>query len=753
MRIALFCIISGMLLVQCLSTLPQPIWLVVLLSSTLAWRDLRPLLWFVLGFCWAAWRADYALANRLAPTTDDHAQFIIGYVADFPSTSGEATQFLFIAAPNSRLAPWPRRPARVYLRWYGAPFLLEPGSDCELAVRLKRPRGVRNAYGFDAEQWQYATNVTATGYVIAHSRNHCQVARDRRVARLRSTVVGAIAQAVGDPATASVLSALAVGARADIADAQWRLLRDTGTVHLISVSGLHVAMVAAAAYAFSHPWLLMLLPRVRHRRAMAGASLVALAAAIAYSVVTGFTVPTQRTVIMIAITLSNKLRDQRLFTLDSWLLAATLVLFLSPAASLTLSFWLSFGTIALLGVLSARRLRSSRSTRWFGIHVLLAFLMAPLLGFAFQLISIASPLANAVVIPGVTAVVVPLLLMGMLLLPVASGFSALCFAVAASVWQILARYLAFIDGLLPPLNLPFQPSVIALALATTAALIALIPLRSSRLLLVPALLYTLYLPRIRPPLIGDYRVEILDVGQGLSVIVATATHVMVFDAGPKFRSGADAGKAIVAPYLNALGLRRIDRLVISHSDSDHAGGAATLLAQQEVGELLGNPGPALAARAAPCRGGQQWSWDGVQFTILHPAEGLSLSDNNGSCVIRIDGRGGALLLTGDIEALAEQALIARGANLHADILVVPHHGSKTSSTAPFIAAVAPKFAVFSVGFGNRFHQPAPSVVAAYEARGVTCMTTADEGAISFEVTPTMPAPRRERAARRRYWDP
>ena len=753
MRSALFCITSGMLVVQCLSALPRPIWLVVLLSSALAWRGLRPLLWFALGFCWAVWRADYALANRLPASAHDHAQFITGYVADFPSTSGDATQFQFIAAPNARLAAWPRRSARIHLSWYDAPFVLEPGSNCELAVRLKRPRGVRNPYGFDAEQWQYATNVMATGYVIAHSRNDCRVARDQRVARLRSTVVDAITQAVNDPATASVLSALAVGARADIAEVQWRLLRDTGTVHLISVSGLHVAMVATVVYTLTHPVLLILLPRVRHRRAMAGASLAALGAAIAYSVVTGFTVPTQRTVIMIAIALSNKLRDQRLFTLDSWLLAATLVLILAPAASLTLSFWLSFGTIALLGVLSARRLRSSRSTRWFGIHVLLAFLMAPLLGFAFQLISIASPLANAVVIPGVTAVVVPLLLMGMLLLPLASGISALCFAMAASVWRILARYLVFIDGLLPPLDLPFQPSAFALVLATTAALIALLPLRSSRLLLVPVLLYTLVLPRSRPPALGDYRVEVLDVGQGLSVIVATATHVMVFDAGPKFRGGADAGKTIVAPYLNALGLRRIDRLVISHSDSDHAGGAATLLAQEEVGELLGNPGPALAPRAAPCRAGRRWSWDGVQFTILHPAERLSLSDNNGSCVIRVDGRGGALLLTGDIEAAAEQALLARGANLHADILVVPHHGSKTSSTAPFITAVAPKFAVFSAGFGNRFHQPAPSVVAAYEARGVTCMNTADEGAISFEVTPTMPAPRRERTMRRRYWDP
>jgi competence protein ComEC len=369
----------------------------------------------------------------------------------------------------------------------------------------------------------------------------------------------------------------------------------------------------------------------------------------------------------------------------------------------------------------------------------------------------AAPLANMVAIPAVTLLIVPLTLIGSALLFVSLAFSAGCWTLAAMFWQWMWQWLEVLDKWLPPLGLLYQPSPALLFLSLLGIALVLSPLRAPRWCWLPGLCILYLLAPQRPLRHGEFELHMLDVGQGLSLVVVTANHTQVYDAGAKFPDGGDMGSSVVVPYLRSQGIRRIDHLVISHGDLDHAGGAMSLAQALPVTRLLSSDVQTLrrvpAARRAHCRQQQRWTRDGVVFELLYAFDTVSATDNDRSCLLRIRGRYGSALLTGDIGQAAERALLQRRTSLAATLLVVPHHGSHTSSSASFIAAVAPRYALFSAGYRNRFNHPAPAVLDRYRRAGVACFESAYEGTVRVRFTARHPVLQAMRRADRRYWDP
>jgi competence protein ComEC len=457
---------------------------------------------------------------------------------------------------------------------------------------------------------------------------------------------------------------------------------------------------------------------------------------------------------MVGVVLAALLLRRALAPGRALVLALAGVLLLDPLAPGAAGFWLSFGAVAVILYLVAwRQPGGGRGWRWVWIQLALGLGLAPLLVVAFQQVPLVSPLANLVAVPLVGFVLVPLVLLAtLLLLPLPD--------VGAALLQVADRLLALAW---PPLQAcagwplaqhGFAEPPLWLALAGCVGVLLLLAPRGLPLRL-PGLVLLLPLLTFRPeaPAHGAAWVTLLDVGHGLAVLVRTANRVLVYDTGPAYSARFDAGSAIIVPALRRLGRDRLDALVVSHGDGDHAGGLASLRAAVGVGRLIVGPGVAAATGAEACRAGQRWSWDGVEFAFLHPAAAGTVG-NDGSCVLRVAAAGASLLLTGDIEAEGERRLLTReAAALRADVLQVPHHGSRTSSTAPFVAAVAPRLALISSRRDNAYGLPVAAIVDRYVTVGAEVVDTADAGAVEVRLParPGRPEVRRARDQARRFW--
>ncbi|MDW8469841.1 MAG: DNA internalization-related competence protein ComEC/Rec2 [Burkholderiales bacterium] len=483
-------------------------------------------------------------------------------------------------------------------------------------------------------------------------------------------------------------------------------------------------------------------------------AVAAVAAALGYTVFSGFAVPAQRTFFMVAVAAAALCSGAIVAPARTLALAAAAVLALDPWAVFAPGFWLSFGAVALIffAALAAQR-GGLRIAQWARIQWAITVGLAPAALFLFAQVSVVGPLANAVAIPLVSAVVTPLALAAAALpwdplLAVAARlvewllqFLEWCATLPVAVWQSPA----------PPLAATLAAIAGALWLASPRG----VPWRGcGAALMAPAFAWP-----AAAPAIGEAWITTLDAGQGLAVLVRTAGRALLYDAGPAFGTASDYGERIVLPFLRAEGIGRLDALVLTHGDRDHIGGAASVLAALEVDRVLHslspeNPLLALAPAAARCTAGEAWTWDGVRFEMLHPAPGaLDRRANNQSCVLKVSaGEGSAMLLTGDIEQAAESALLAReSGRLRAEVLLVPHHGSRGSSSEPFLAAVAPAAAVASVGYRNRFGHPAPEVVERYARRGIALYRTDRGGAVSVRLGAGGARVDCERARRPRYW--
>jgi len=748
--------------------------------ALLAWRWRKLLVpglagLVLLAFASTGWRAAQQLAETLPAALEGRDLQVTGVVASLPQSGPNGLRFRF-DIEQARLAGEPVRvPGTVALGWYKGfhedAALTQPqaelraGQRWRFTVRLRQPHGNLNPHGFDYELQLFEQGLRATGYVrdvpppqrLADAAGH-------PVERLRQHVRDGIFTQMNDRRAAGVLAALAVGDQAAIERDDWDLFRNTGLSHLMAISGLHITMLAwLAGAAVAWGWrrstrLMLVLPAPLAER-WGG-----LLAALAYSVFAGWGVPAQRTVWMLATVVVLATLGLRWPWTMVLLASAVTVSVVDPWALLQPGFWLSFVAVGLLMAsepvqrrvatlppgLAARLWMAARGG--LRTQAIATLGLAPLTLLFFQQISLVGFAANLIAIPLITLVVTPLALLGALVAPL--------WNLAAVVLQPLFAYLTWLASW--PLALwtvPVAPPwAQACGLLAGALLVMPLPWRL-RALAVPLALPFL-LPAPERPAPGHYDLVALDVGQGTSVLVRTRDHLLVYDAGPQYSRDSDAGQRVLLPLLRARGEARIDTLVLSHRDSDHVGGARALLASLPVGEMLSSLEPehplrALAPHHTECRDGQGWTWDGVRFELLHPQDAdvaRNPRPNALSCVLRISAPGQpATLLTGDIEREQEAALLARhGADLRSDVLVVPHHGSKTSSTPEFLAAVQPRVAVFQAGYRNRFGHPAPEVLARYHELGIATVTSPACGAwTAHDAAP--PQGECERDAARRYW--
>jgi competence protein ComEC len=766
-QLAALAFLGGALILHQCPVLPGPLPQAALLVLTIAagvWRPTRLLAWVLAGVLWSAWRADPIIAGRLPAALEGETLTVEGVVDGLPRVQAHVVQFPFIiqqlvtpAGPNSDRLPT----RRVQLGWYQGAPALQPGQRWQLQLRLKRPHGFMNPGGFDYEAWLFQQKIQATGYVRNSPENRqIEPARGYPVQRLRQLIANTLADRLAGRPQAGVVTALAIGETDDLTPEQWRVFSRTGTVHLVAISGQHIALVAALAFAIGR-WLWSRSARaVQWLAAPRFAALCAIAAALAYALLAGFSVPTQRALIMVAVMLLGSFGGWRLFSSQALALAALAVLIADPAAVLAPGFWLSFGTVGLiLFTMQNRTGATGWWWRWGRLHGVIALGLLPLLFLFFGNNLLTSPLANFIAVPWFDLVVVPLILLSLVLLPLLPDLAQLGLYGAATALNWLWPLLHSLSDLdLAVWSRP-PPPPWAVALGLIGIAVVLLPRGISRRWLGGLMLLPIAFNQPLRLAAGEWQFTLLDIGQGLSAVVHTREHALVFDTGPRYGEHFEAGAGVIAPYLRSQGVRAIDAVIVSHGDQDHAGGLPGLARELPVRRLLlGDPRsgedlPKTAPAAELCQEGQTWEWDGVQFEFLNPPpDGHYGKENDNSCVLRISGAGASVLIPGDIELAAEQRLVRDYHDeLASQVLVAPHHGSRSSSSPAFLNAVAPKYALFSVGYRNRFHFPAARVVARYREHGTLGLSTAGLGALSLRFRSDQMELECFRATHPRFW--
>ena len=708
---------------------------------------------FLLGFFWAASYATFRLGDALPHDWENKPVVMVGVVASVSEFTERGERFRFdIEQVLTKTAVIPQHISLSYYppgSWDDTQTLpanrvpkFKAGERWRITARLKRPHGTQNPHGFDFEAWALAENIRATGTIKAKADNtklQDFVWRPQYVVEhLRELIQQRISSVLANKPYGGIIQALVMGDDSQIAVNDWQLFLRTGTSHLMSISGLHITMLSGLAFGVIGfvwrriPMLAMRLPS--RKAATVGAVLVALA----YTLIAGFAVPAQRTLYMIIVFAIALWSGRQMIISQVLALALLLVVVLDPWAVISQGFWLSFGAVAILAYALGARvgmthwLKVSLQSQW-----AVTIGMLPLLLVMFHQASIISPLANAFAIPLISFIVTPLALLG--------SFLCLDFALhlAYQALSICMQLLMWLNQLPAAVWQQQAPPLWTLLPALLGVAWVLLPRGVPMRWIGWFGVLPMLLIAKQHPQSGDMKVTVLDVGQGLSVVVQTAAHTLLYDAGARYSAQADAGGRIVLPFLQAEGVRQLDGFVVSHNDTDHSGGMVTVLTQMPVSWLLSSLPQDLVlsgnVKRLQCFAGQHWTWDGVKFEVLHPqldsyAESV-WSDNNRSCVLKITSASGGLLLTGDIEKSTELALLESQVNkqkfipLKSDVMIAPHHGSKTSSSAGFVAAVQPELTIFTAGYLNRFRHPRTEVLARYEQAGSRTLRSDYDGAV------------------------
>ncbi|WP_394757151.1 DNA internalization-related competence protein ComEC/Rec2 [Rhodoferax sp.] len=699
---------------------------------------------------------------------------VTGVIAAMPQRSETGVRFALEVESAQQQGQAVRLPPRIYLAWYAdrfaggdadlgdewqrQPAALRAGERWQFTVRLKAPHGASNPFGFDFELWLWEQGLQATGYVRAGPKDPTPQRLGQTYAhaleQLRQRVRDLIFERVAERQAAGLMAALVVGDQNAIDRADWDVFRATGVAHLMSISGLHVTMFA---------WLAALLVGWGWRRsprlclwlpAPSAALLGGVLLAGAYALFSGWGVPSQRTLLMLATVGLLRLSGKRWPWPHVWLLSCAVVVAVDPWALLQAGFWLSFVAVGVLFASDSGANKAidtgarGRFTSMFREQGVITLALTPLTLLLFGQVSLVGLAANALAIPWVTLVVTPLAMAGVALAPL---WDVAAWAIAALTWylQILAA-LPFAT-----ISVAQAPLWAGVAGVTGGAVLVMQLPWSVRLLGLPLMLPVLLWQAPRPPL-GQFELLAADIGQGNAVLVRTAEHALLYDAGPRFSRESDAGHRVLVPLLRALDVR-LDTLLLSHRDSDHTGGALALLAMQPQVTLLSSIEATNELQAVHpvtrCVAGQRWRWDGVDFEVLHPQAndyGAVRKSNAMSCTLRLSNGVQSALLVGDIEQAQEARLLSEGAKLKADVLLVPHHGSKTSSSAAFLDAVQPQLALVQAGYRNRFGHPAASVLARYQERHIQVIDSPHCGAATWQSKrPELVLCERQQAER--YW--
>jgi competence protein ComEC len=723
--------ITAVLLVQQLPALcPSPCLYGAGLAPLLVACKLRswPPVFFAAGLLIAHYDAQTRLAGRLEPELQGIDIAVEGVVASLPENDAHSVRFNFDVTKSAL-----RLPEHLRLSWYYSEQTVKAGQRWRFTVRLKRPHGSLNPGGFDYERWLLLQGIGATGYVRAP--NQAQLLGNAgfayEIVRRRQQLAGQLTALMPDNENLGLIKALTLGDGQSIGRQQWEMFRQTGTVHLMVISGSHIALVAG--------WIYFIVRRLwaysgclRYSPHTVGA-VAALCGGVSYALLAGFAIPAQRAAVMALVGFFAVLMQRQLRAGQALALAALLLVAMQPAAVLSPGFWLSFGAVGLIAYVLVGRLRQdSLLLSAIKIQWAMALGLTPLLLLFFQQVSLLSLPANFIAVPLISFVTVPLALLAILLLPVFPELSR---------WLLHAVDLSLqgldwvLNGLLSfPVVLVShpQPALWALLSATVGVFILLAPRGIASRWLGAVLCLPLLFPlreKIEP---GAVKMTLLDVGQGLSVVLQTRGHNLVFDTGAKFSDSFDMGQSVLLPFLRSEAIAKLDTIIVSHGDNDHGGGLDSLLGDIEAEQLFSSASETLQRYVAkPCAGGRHWQWDGVSFTLLAPPSGIFGKENDNSCVLKVESPHGSILLPGDIEAAAETWLVDNYRDkLQADVLIAPHHGSKTSSTAAFLQQVKPAYVLIPAGYRNRFGFPHPTVVQRYRQRGAQWLNSADAGAIT-----------------------
>lgn len=744
-----------------------------------------------IGFAWAGLFAQNYLAQELPKEWEGRDITLVGTIDSLPNYFQQGVRFNFaVERVTGGAEEVPEIPRRLALSWYSAFRMnelqavgkVQPGERWQLTVRLRKPHGNANPNGFDYEVWLLEQNLRATGYVRPDTSSPIKNERldefvpgfGNAVQRNRAWLRDRIYAALPDKEYAGVIVALVIGDQKAIAQSDWNVFNRTGVGHLISISGLHITMISglfgALAFAlwrrsfFTRASLPLMLP------AQKAAALAGVAMALVYVLLAGFAVPAQRTLYML-IVVAVALWTGRLTSVSHVLcLALGIVALIDPWAVLWPGFWLSFGAVAVILYASGGRTggfegtAQSSPSRWLEALRMAAHTqyvvtlgLVPLTMLLFGQISLVSPVANAVAIPLVSFLVTPMALAGSMAPAPLSDWLLGC---AHFLIEWLAGVLQWLSGFPAAVWSAPLPAWWMFLAALIGTLWLLAPSGWAMRWLGSLCLLPLFFNAASRPQEGEMWVTAFDVGQGTALLVETPHRRLLYDTGPAYSVEADGGNRVILPYLRARGIGSIDAMIVSHSDIDHAGGALTILDEIKVGWVSSSlPEDHQIVERAPshqrCAAGQTWTWDGIRFEMLHPSpvsyESAKWKPNARSCTLKITNGTQSILLPGDIEAIQESELLESNAEqLRSTVLLAPHHGSGTSSTASFLDAVQPGVAIFQVGYRNRYRHPKAEVFDRYARMDIQRIRTDDSGAVELKLGRDLDISE-YRTAHSRYW--
>ncbi|MBB5016807.1 competence protein ComEC [Chitinivorax tropicus] len=772
-------LVAGILALQSCATLPSLGALLALLPICLICWSLHArfprLAWVLLGFslgaAWALCLAHQRMADRLPKEWEGKAIEIEATLVDLPDPTAGGVRIK--ARVDQVLTRDAQVPSLIQLSLYGDPTTLPvfaPGQRWQFGVKLRRPHGNANPHGFDFEAWMLEQSLRAVGSV----RHYRQLAGQGwspliQIHLWRQALRDRMAATLGERPYAGVLIALVMGDQRAIPQSQWDKFNQTGVTHLVSISGLHITLVAGLVGGVVYR-LWRSLPLAMAWPARKAAVLAGLIAACWYALLGGFSVPTQRTLWMLLVAAIALWRGRAIHISSMWLMAALICLLIDPWAVMAPGFWLSFGAIGCIMWAAANRLqRPHWLVEWGRTQWAVTLGLAPALLAYFSQLPLLSPLANAFAIPVVGAVVTPLALLGSIITPLLT--------LAHAILTPCMQALGWLAGLPGSLWQQPAPHGWAIWLAMPGIAWCLLPTGWPARGLGCLLLLPLIASVDDRPQPEQLRITFIDVGQGLAVWVQTARHDLLYDTGPSFQikpfgpratqrivedaTQLDAGNRVILPRLRAAGVSRLHGLIVSHDDLDHTGGAASIIQALPPDWVMGSLPPhhpitTQAKRYVGCRQHLTWQWDGVRFAVLAPDAATlaspTVKDNDRSCVLLISCAGGRVLLTGDLERWGELTLLESNTLPTVQVLSVGHHGSNTSSSEPFLAATQAQIAVVSAGYMNRFGHPTAKVLARLKAQGSAVARTDQDGEVSILLEPTGIQLQRYRQARPRYWD-
>jgi competence protein ComEC len=694
------------------------------------------------GFSWSLILAHHRMRHYLPAVLEGKTFIATGTIASIPEYQPHQLRFYFlikeIVSPVSI-----NYPLRVRLSGYRYSHgnkrpRIQKGERWQFALRLKRPRGFWNPGSFDYQAELFQQNIQATGYIVDRFSPRLIQSADFYyfIDHFRATLTDNIKKSLKGYPLAGLITALTTGIRYEITDAQWQVMRGTGTNHLFAISGLHLAFIAAIIYFITRffyariPYAVLVIPASQVAAVLTGLF------AIFYAALAGFALPIQRALLMLLVFLWATLGRRNMASGYAFHCALLIILLYSPFSVLSASFWLSFMAVAFILYSGLGRLRPAKAWRtWGRTQYSVGLGLMPISLLFFHQISWASFVANSVAIPVVGFIILPMALVGSLMTVIIPVGGSALLVLTERLLELLWRLLSTIATL----EWTHYSSFIGTPWILLASVVGLL------LLLAPAgfpgryisvfYLLPLFLWKPNGPKNGEIWFSLLDVGQGLATVVQTQHHTLVYDTGPN--RSFDAGRVVLLPFLQKLGVQKLDMLMVSHSDNDHIGGAFSLLQHMPVAHIMSSdPKKFLPRPAAFCHEKTSWEWDSVKFEIVYPAANDVYLGNNSSCVLKISNQKHSILLTGDIEKTAENYLVNHAdVPLASTVLVVPHHGSKTSSSIEFLNKVQPAIALFPTGYRNQFKFPHTIVVKRYERLQSMIYDTAVDGSITLKSNP------------------